>query len=204
MEDLKCYKCEASIAVSVHPGVFSCGHMLCRGCGLGVRCPVDGSQCIWNEVDIAMAIVEIKQAYSQVIRQNDSDWSLYYTAVKQLKDLMQRKYSANQPSQAAVFSPSYTSLPQPVPRYSLSASGLCMDCGSFPAPHSDPMSVASSETWTCSICSSVNTDSVYICEVCSGHRLLRTETKKHWNCGHCGYKYNSQQLQECANCHASK
>lgn len=164
---------------------------------------MDGSQCIWNEVDIAMAIGEIKQTCKQATRLNDSDWSLYYAAVSQLTELIKRKYSqceANPPSPVV----RHSSLPQPCPRCHVPMSGLCMQCESFPAVHSDPMSETSSETWTCSICSAANTDSAYICEVCSGHRLLREEVKKHWKCEHCGYKYNSQQLQECANCHTSK
>ena len=196
MEDLNCCKCGVSIALSEHPGVFRCGHMCCGNCGLGVECPLDYSQCVWDKEDIARAIGEVRAAYNHAIRQNDPEWAPYYTAVTHLKELILLKdpqYDTN----SSLQQPLSSSLPQSCPHCHVPMSGQCLRCESFPASFS--------QTWKCSICSAINKESDLLCEICSGHRHLEAEKKgKYWKCRNCQYKYNSQTLPQCANCHNSK
>ena len=181
MEDWTCCACQTPVGRAEYPGVYRCGHFYCHTCFSGAKCPLDFSLQAWNDVQIATNIAEIQQKYQQN-QQKD-----YFQAIQRLKTTLQEKFLHETSSN---YSNLFTNPPFPRPIASLSSS--------FSTYQVVP------DTWKCSICREVNQNSGLICKNCSGHRELPGELVdvegKHWMCGNCGYKYNSNRLQKCANC----
>ena len=229
MTDILCLQCESSIATIPGGNVYACGHLLCGTCGSDSKCRKDGSYTIIQDDDVIQSVQTIQETCAKLRTEGEAaDWSLYFADVEKFRALIAAKCPEKCPEGhrygGETCRTCWEASEQRQPDPPQAAQAYCPVCNT---PMSDVCPTCSSREIAAAAaqeekkyCRSCGQESnLEMCETCQQRAFTSAQNvaqspevpspspiplSKFWACKSCSYKYCTQDIFACPNCHNPK